>query len=345
MKIKFFEIGDGEQAVLTELLEPIIKESKAEVEFSTDKLGIENVADAQGCEIISVFINSVIKQDVLDKLPQLKFITTRSTGFDHIDTAYAKSKGVVTCNVPAYGSRTVAEFAFALMLGLSRKTFLAYHQVKENHDFDFSHFKGFNLMGKTLGIVGTGRIGLNVAEMAINGFKMKVLATDPYPNQKKAQELGFAYLGLEELLPKCDIVSIHVPYMKSTHHLINESNIRLFKPGALLVNTARGEIVKTEALLLGLKEKILAGVGLDVLEGERELKEEWTRITGGNELTALHSDQIKTLLEDHMLIDYPQVAITPHIAFFTDEAKREIMQTTTDNISGYLKQSLVNVTK
>jgi D-lactate dehydrogenase len=343
MKIAFFETNAEEEAVLSELMAPLSKNGIT-YDFIDDKLSETNIDKAADAEIVSVFVFSEMKKDLIDRLPKLKFITTRSTGFDHIDIAYCKTKGITVCNVPAYGSRTVAEFAFALMLGLSRRTFLAYHQVKESHDLDYSRFKGFNLAEKTLGIIGTGRIGLNVAQIA-RGFQMNIHAYDPFPNNEKATEIGYEYMDLNEVLKTSDIVTIHVPYNEKTHHLINKENIKLFKKGALLINTARGEVVETEAVLWAIKEKILSGVGLDVLEGERAFKEEWARLTSSDEKQKLHADEVKTILETHMLIEMPEVAITPHIAFFTDEAKREIMQTTVDNIGAFVKNAVINAAK
>ncbi len=343
MQIAFFETSPEEQEFLQKLFAG--KLSTAKLTFNPAKLDSSTLEEAKRADIISIFINSEIKKEVIDQLPNLKLITTRSTGFDHIDVAACASKKIVVSNVPAYGSRTVAEYAFALMLGLTRKTMAAYHHVKERHDFDFSDFRGFNLTGKTLGIIGTGRIGLNVAQIAIRGFEMKVIAYDPYPNEAKAKELGFQYADLDTLLQNSDIVSIHAPYNQSTHHLINQNNVGKFKKGALLINTARGEIVDTEALLYALKNQILDGVALDVLEGERQLKEELTRLTEDQAASKMHADQIKILLEDHMLIDMPQVAITPHMAFFTTEAKQEILHTTFENIAAFAENKTLNTVK
>lgn len=339
MKVYFFETSEEDVRFLTELL-PQAGISLGDCRFREDKLTAENAAEFQDAEAVSVFINSVVKQDVIDQLPALKFITTRSTGFDHIDTSYAASKGIQVANVPAYGSRTVAEFTFALMLGLTRKTFAAYRQVKEHHNFSIAGFEGFNLQGKTLGIVGTGRIGQNVAQIA-KGFDMHVLGFDAYPNQEAAARLGFEYKPLNELLNQSDIITLHVPYNKDTHHLINRGNIGEFKKGSLLINTARGEVTETEAILQGLDEGILAGVGIDVIEGERQLIDEWHVVAGGSET----AEQIKQLLEDHVLIHHEKVAYTPHIAFFTQEAKKEIVQTTVDNLSSFAAGSAKNTVK
>ena len=223
MKIACFDLNQEDQKILTELLKNSGIDAKSVI-FFAEKLDEETVKKIPDAKIVSVFINSVVNKTIIDALPKLKLINTSSTGFDHIDVAYAASKNIAVTNVPAYGSRTVAEYTFALILGLSRKTFLAYRQVKDNHDFDISHFQGFNLQGKTLGVVGTGRIGTNVIQIA-KGFDLTVVAYDPHPNQDRAKELNFTYLPLEEVLSKSDIVTLHVPNNKATHHLINKDNI------------------------------------------------------------------------------------------------------------------------
>ncbi len=313
---------------------------QATVTYVEEKLTPENAPQYADADAVSVFIGSVVKQDVIDKLPNLKFIETRSTGFDHIDIAYAAGKNIPVATVPAYGSRTVAEFTFTLMLGLSRKAFAAYRQMKDGRGFDITGFEGFNLQGKTLGIVGTGRIGQNVAQIA-KGFDMTMLAFDAYPNQEAATRLGFTYVTLDELLAKSDVITLHVPYNKDTHHLINKTNIALVKKGSLLINTSRGEVADSEAILYAVKEGLLAGVGLDVIEGERQLQDEWKLLVQNGD----HQEEMRTLIEDHVLIGLPEVAYTPHIAFYSKEAKREILQTSVDNIVAFSKGEAKNLAK
>ena len=340
MKIVFFEANEGDQATLASLIKTNQLLAGAEVTFIKEKLSGENLTQAREAEVLGVFINSLIKQEQIDQLPHLKMIVTMSTGFDHIDTAYAQSKNIVVANVPAYGSRTVAEFTFALMLGLSRKAFAAYRQVKDQQDFSISNYEGFNLQGKTLGIIGTGRIGQNVAEIA-KGFGMKMLAYDTFPNVEASARLGFVYTCLEVLLSQSDVVTLHVPYNPQTHHLLNSENIFKIKPGALLINTSRGEVVETESLITALDQNLLAGVGIDVLEGERQLIDEWHLVASGSETQA----QLKTLVIDHALINHPKVAYTPHIAFFTKEAKHEILSTTVDDIASFAAGAPKNTVK
>ncbi len=332
MNIIHFETTDEDRQLLSSLGD--------NGQHLEDKLTADTVSKAKDAEIVSIFVNSVVDQAVINQLPNLKLLITRSVGFDHIDSAYAQSKGITICNVPGYGSCTVAEFAFALILGLSRKVYHAIEQVKEKNDWSMSQFKGFDLQGKTLGLVGTGRIGLNVAQIA-NGFGMSVIAHDAFPQAEKATQYNFSYTAsLDELLSKSDVVTLHVPATKETHHLINQTNIDKFKPGAILVNTARGDVVDAEAILHGFNSGILSGVGLDVLEGEHELKEEAELMSKDDHMSY---EKLKVLLEDHVLINHPKVIITPHIAFNTEEAKKEIMTITLDNIKSFEQGQPKNV--
>lgn len=324
MKTVFFETNEEEKKVLTGLLQDI------SAEFHEEKLNLENSNLAKDAEIVSIFVNSEISKEIIDSLPNLKLIVTRSTGFDHVDCVYAKEKGIAVSTVPSYGAHTVAEFAFALILDLSRKVSSANKHIREESNFDISNFRGFDLFEKTLGVVGTGKIGKNMIKIA-KGFGMKIIAFDVFPDAKFATENDFQYLPLNEVLANSDIVTLHTPYNKDTHHLINNENIKLFKKGSYLINTARGEIVDTEALLYGLKEGIIAAAGLDVLEGERKLKEEAEFILREN----TNVSDFKTLLEDHMLMEMPNVVVTPHIAFDSREAETEILKTTAENIIAF----------
>ena len=306
--------------------------------FAQSILHEETKGQTLNAEVITVFVNSVVNKSVIDALPHCKLIVTRSTGFDHIDTTYARSRGITVCNVPAYGSRTVAEFTYALMLALSRKVFHAAEQIKLSNNWDISTFEGFNLQGKTLGIIGTGKIGQNVAHIA-KGFDLKVIAYDAFPNEAASKELGFNYVALNELLAASDIITVHVPGNADTYHLINTSNLYQIKKGALLINTARGEVVESAALVKGLQEGILEGVALDVLEGEHDLKEE-AELLARPETS---QEKLKILLEDHILISHPKVIVTPHIAFNSIEARTDIISTTLENIKHFTAGEPTNV--
>ena len=175
-------------------------------------------------EILSVFVGSQITVEALDRFPKLKLIATRSTGFDHIDIEEAKKRGILVSTVPEYGSRTVAEFAFALLLAISRKIFPAYDQILRKGSFSKEGLRGFDLAGKTLGVIGVGKIGKNIIKIA-QGFDMTVVAFDRHPEAEYATKTGFEYLALEDLLAVSDIISLHLPYNSETHHLINKNNI------------------------------------------------------------------------------------------------------------------------
>lgn len=289
-----------------------------------DVLPAEEDRDA---EIISVFIDSQITADVIAAFPKLRMIATRSTGFDHIDSAACRAKNVAVANVPSYGENTVAEHAFALLLGLSRKIFYAYDRIKEAGDFRYDGLQGFDLKGKTIGVIGTGRIGRHAIKIA-RGFEMSVVAYDPHPNAELQKEFAFQYMPLEDVLRASDIVTLHVPYTKETHHLIDAARLALMKPTALLINTSRGGLVDTEALVAALRTGKLGGAGLDVLEEEGVIKDEIDFLLHGN----AEGHSIKTILANHILIDMPNVIITPHIAYNTQEALIRILQTTVENI-------------
>ncbi len=285
-------------------------------------------------------MDSTVGAEVLNGLPNLKFIATLSTGFDHIDLAAAAAKGIPVSSGPRGGDNPVAEFPFGLILALSRKIIRANRQVREEGSFGTDDLCGFDLAGKTLGVVGTGHIGQHVARMA-KGFNMNVVAFDAYPNEALATELGFTYKTLPEVLGASDIVTLHVPYMPATHHLINKDNIGLMKKGAYLVNTARGAVVETAALVAALKSGAVGGAGLDVLEEEGILKSEMEFVTAGRE----ESHDLKIVLEDHVLIDMPNVIITPHNAFNTREAFFRILDTTIDNVVAFVNGAPINMVK
>jgi D-lactate dehydrogenase len=331
MKIAFFEIEDWEKVYIE-------KELKGhEVTFFSEPLTEESIEDAKGFDIISIFVCSVINKEAVDKLPKLKFITTRSTGYDHIDIAYCKEKNIAVSNVPHYGTHTVAEHTFALILALSRKLFYSIQRTKGG-DFDHTQLTGFDLFGKTIGIVGLGDIGLSVAYIA-KGFGMKIAAFAHHPSEELANRMGVSFLGLKELLSVSDVVTLHVPYIKQTHHMINKKNIKHFKQGSLLINTARGALIDTEALLLGLEKGILGGAGLDVLEEENHIKEE-RQLIGSH---GLDHETLKTLYYDHILMNRENVVITPHNAFNSQEALQLILDVTLQNVLDFEVQKPQNV--
>ncbi len=301
--------------------------------ISTDKINEQNINP--DIEVLGVFIEAPITKQLMAKMPKLKMIATMSTGFDHIDLAAAKKAKISVCNVPTYGENTVAEHAMALMLGLTRKLFQSVKRVKEGV-YDFHGLRGVDLKGKTLGVIGTGHIGTHVIRMA-NGFEMNVIAYDVFPNKPLEKKLKFSYTTLNKLLTQSDIISLHTPLLPSTHHLINQKNIKKIKKGAYLINTARGALVDPEALVWALQNNQLAGAGLDVLEDENLIQNYEQVIACGND-----ECKIKTTLMNNIIIDHPNAIVTPHNAFNSVEAIQRILDVTIKNIKSFIKGKTIN---
>lgn len=288
-------------------------------------------------EILSVFISHPVQKSDLEKMPNLKLIATRSTGFDHIDTKAAKERGIEVLYVPSYGENTVAEFTFALLLTLSRKIYDAHNRLLEKGTFSSSDFQGFDLNGKTIGIVGTGRIGQNAIRIAA-GFNMNIIAYDPFPKEELFNDSRFKYVSLEELLRESDVISLHAPLNEHTHHMINKNNIHQMKKGVFIVNSARGGLIETEALEQALEEGIVAGAGLDVLEEEKDMSDEKSLLSNPSPKI----EELKNVLANHYLIRHPRVIVTPHIAFNTTEAINRILDTTIENINAFIRGEIKN---
>lgn len=322
MQIGFFEIRAGEEEYLRTKL------TGHELFFTEDVITEEFLESHPNLEVLSTHSDSKITAEVINSLANLKLIATRTTGFDHIDLKVAEEGGITVCNVPAYGENTVAEYAFALLLNLSRKVMIGSIRIKENK-FDTNGLQGFDLDGKTIGVVGTGRIGQHAIKIA-NGFAMNVLGFDAYPKEELQQQLNFKYVPLEELLSSSDVITLHVPYLPSTHHLINGDNIQTIKKGCLLINTARGAVVETGAILQGIEEGILGGAGIDVFEEEPQLKSGQKNIS---------ETPLAKLLEKENVI------ITPHNAFNSIEAQTRILDTTIENIQKFQDGNAQNLIK
>ncbi len=316
MKIAFFELEGWE--------EPAIREALKGHELLLFREALqEKIDDVKDADVVSVFIHSRVGKDEMEKMGSLKMVVTRSTGYDHIDIQEAKKRGIEVYNVPSYGENTVAEFAALLLLAVARKLTKAVEKVRIG-EFSASGLRGVDIKGKTVGVIGTGRIGRNFIRI-MKGFGCNVIGYDAYPNEKLAKELGFEYVSLDELARRSDFISIHVPYLPSTHHMVNKELVSKMKKGVIIVNTARGAVADTEALVWGLEEGIIGGLGLDVLEEEGEM--------GLEDLKSLSMDKRKVLEEDHFLLGHPNVVITPHTAFNTHEAVERILNTTLENIT------------
>jgi D-lactate dehydrogenase len=329
LQIAFFEVKDWEEKYLKKRLKSNL------LKFSEEKLSMEKVQQINDYDAISIFIYSKIDQHILKKLPNLKLIATRSTGFDHIDLEACKNRGVTVCNVPSYGENTVAEHTFALILSISRRLCIGCQRTA--YDFSMKGLMGFDLKGKTIGVIGAGQIGLHVIRIA-KGFGMDVLVYDARPNKILSEVLGFEYTSLEHLLARSDVITLHVPYNKYTYHLMDREKFKLVKKGAILINTARGSIVDTEALIEALDTKILSGAGLDVIEGEELIKEEKQLVYDPKNIKMLAD-----LVKDHILLSKDNVVFTPHIAFYSKEALERILETTIENIVAFVSGNPQNV--
>lgn len=301
--------------------------------ISSEKINEKNLN--KNADILAVFVESPVDKKTITQMKKLKMIASMSTGYDHIDLKAAKAKKIPVCNVPSYGENSVAEFAFGLLLNLTRKIFLSVKRVKEGI-YDFHGLRGIDLKGKTLGVVGTGRIGAHLIKMA-KGFELNVLGYDPYPNKELAKKMDFKYITLNKLLAESDFISLHVPLFKETYHLINKKNIKKIKKGAYLINTARGGLVDPEALVWALENGQLSGAGLDVLEDEGFISDHEKVISG--ECTDC---QLKTDLMNNIIIDHPNTIVTPHNAFNSIEALQRIIDTTVDNIRAFAKGEVKN---
>ena len=269
----------------------------------------EMVHEAKGASVLSVFIRTRVDRTVIDSLPDLKMINTRSVGFDHIDVEHALGKGIAVTHVAEYGPHVVAEHTFCLMLACARDLVEANRSVKEDNQFDFHPFRGIELRDKVLGVLGTGKIGSEAIRIA-RGFGMRVVAFDMYPNEALAREYAFSYRSLEEVLESSDFVTIHLPLTDDTRGLIGKEALQRMKEGSVLINAARGPIVDEDALREALDSGHLKAAGVDVIADESD---------PGNS----------------PLIDSERTIITPHIGFFTAEAVDRMLDHSIDIIGSF----------
>lgn len=277
---------------------------------------------ARDHDAICVFVNDIVTEEIINILLKynIKLIALRSAGFNNVDLKAADNK-IIIVRVPAYSPYAVAEHTIALLLTLNRKIHKAYNRTREGN-FNIDGLMGFDLHGKTFGIIGTGKIGNLIIKIAL-GFGMTVLAYDLFPNKALEESLGFKYVTLENLYQNADIISLNCPLTKETHHLINEESIKKMKEGVIIINTGRGKLIHTNSLIHGLKCKKIGGAGLDVYEEE------------GDYFFEDFSNKI--LLDDNLirLLSFNNVIVTSHQAFFTKEAMSQIAKITLQNLSDY----------
>ncbi len=289
--------------------------------FREFRLSLDTAPLAKGTQAVCVFVNDQLDRPCLEALAAqgVKLVALRCTGFNNVDLAAAKELGLTITRVPVYSPYAVAEHAVGLLMTLNRKVHRSYNRVRD-FNFSLNGLVGFDLHGKTAGVVGTGKIGRIVAKI-LRGFGMKVLAYDPFPNQEWATAEGVEYVDARTLASECDIISLHVPLMPETKHIIRRETLKLMKPGAILVNVSRGALIDTTALIEALKSGHLGGVALDVYEEEEGIFFE--DLSG----QVLQDDELARLLS------FPNVLITSHQAFLTHEALADIARTTVANLA------------
>lgn len=294
-----------------------------ELVFHDFRLSAANADSARGASAVCVFVNDHLDRDCLEALVRngVGLVALRCAGFNNVDLAAARELGVQVVRVPAYSPHAVAEHAVALLLTLNRKIHRAYNRVRESN-FSLGGLVGFDLYGKTIGIVGTGNIGRIAAEI-FRGFGCEVLACDPYPMEEWAAAHQVKYVDLDEILKRGDVISLHLPLTPESHHLLNAESIARMKRGAYLLNTSRGKLVDSAAVIDALKSGQLGGVALDVYEEEEGVFFE--DLSG----YALQDDVLSRLLS------FPNVLITSHQAFLTKEALTAIASVTLDSVGRF----------
>ncbi len=289
-----------------------------DIKYFESKLHADTVSLARGSDAVCVFVNDTVDAEVIDKLYEygIRILALRCAGFNNVDFKAAFGKLHVV-RVPAYSPYAVAEHAMALLLAINRKVHRAYNRTRD-FNFNINGLMGFDLHGKTVGVVGTGKIGRVFIDIC-KGFGMHVIAYDPFP----VKDAGFEYVSCEELMRCSDVISLHCPLTPKTKHIINKKSLAAAKPGVTIINTSRGALIDTSALLNALKDGHVRGAGLDVYEEESEL---------------FFEDFSGTIVQDDILarlVSLPNVILTSHQAFLTDEALEKIAYTTLENLRRY----------
>lgn len=328
MKITVFDSKEYDKETFA-----IANKNNHELTFRTSGLSLDKVELAKGAEGISTFVNCDVNAKVLTKLSEygVKFIFQRSAGYNNIDLAKAKELGIKVYRVPAYSPEAVAEFAMTLLTAINRNIHIAYNRTRDKN-FALDGLQGDTISGKTIGVLGAGRIGQCFIKIA-KGFGAKVIVYDEYAQKNfpdTAEKLGFTYVNKETVFKESNFVSLHLPLMDSTKHIINNETLSLMKSDAIIINTSRGGLVKTEDLLSFLDSGKIRGAGLDVYE---------------NEAGVFFFDHSNNLLPDPLLIRlraHRNVILTSHQAFFTNLALKQIAETTFGNVELAIKNELGN---
>ncbi|KAF2331946.1 2-hydroxyacid dehydrogenase [Flavobacterium daemonense] len=297
-----------------------------ELDYYETQLNLQTVVLIENASIVCVFVNDIVSEAVIRQLAEknVKIIALRCAGFNNVDLEAAKKYNIKVCRVPAYSPQAVAEHAMAMILTLNRKTHKAYNRVREQN-FSLNGLLGFDLFGKTIGIIGTGNIGRAFAKIAL-GFGCKVLAYDIVQNEEMIKD-GVSFVSLNEIFKSSDIISLHCPLNDQTKHVINDDSIALMKNSVMIINTSRGGLIETSAVIEGLKEGKIGYLGIDVYEQEEKL---------------FFRDLSADIIQDdaiQRLMSFPNVLVTAHQAFFTNEALTQIALVTFNNIKSLLIQN------
>lgn len=320
MKIAFFSYKSYDK----EWFDRHLEDTGFEIDYFRVKLDEHTASYAKGADVVCVFVNDDLSKNVIEALSEvgIRMIALRCAGFNNVDLDATEKHGIPVYRVPEYSPHAVAEHAVALILTLNRKTHKAYNRIRDGN-FSLSRLTGFNLHGKTVGVLGTGKIGRVFADL-MSGFGCRILLYDKFPI-KSLEDKGYRYVDLSTLLRESDILSLHVPLLPETAHIINRETLNLMKKTAMLINTSRGGLINTEHALEALRNKKLGYLGIDVYEQE--------------EGVFFHNLQEQIIDDDTLalLMSFPNVLVTAHQAFFTHEALDEITRTTIQNIQDFAK--------
>ncbi len=322
MKVAFFDTKPYDKL----WFDPMAKESDIKIKYFENKLNDDTAVMAKGYDAVCVFVNDTINAQVIAILAQIgvKLIALRCSGYNNVDFKAAKEHNIKVVRVPSYSPSAVAEHTAALLLAVNRKTHKAYIRTKDSN-FNINGLLGFDLAGKTAGIIGTGQIGRMFIDIC-RGFKMQVIAYDLYPKENS----GIDYVTLDELFKRSHVISLHCPLTKETKHLINEQTIQKMQDNVFIINTSRGALIDTTALIEGLKSKKIGGAGLDVYEEESEY---------------FFEDYSNEIIEDDelaRLLAFPNVVMTSHQGFFTKEALEAIARVTINNLKEFENGKITN---
>lgn len=316
MKIAFFDAKNYDIESFTNMNNKFGFKMK----FFETKLNVDSAPLTKGFDVVCVFVNDFVNEEVINILVEngIKLIALRCAGFNNVDFQACKDK-IKVVRVPEYSPHAVAEFTLGLMMALNRKIHKAYQRTREAN-FTLSGLQGFDFYGKTVGIIGTGKIALILIRI-LKGFGTKVITYDPYPNIKASEELDFSYVDLDTLYNNSHIISLHCPLTKQTEYIINEESIKKMKEGVMIINTGRGKLIDTKALIEGLKNRKIGSAGLDVYEEEADY---------------FFEDRSSQVLDDDILarlLTFNNVIVTSHQAFFTKEALGNIAETTLNSVN------------